>query len=181
MLSARAEAYAGKSWELSKPRQDYLSVSFSGVDAVNHFFGVASLENEEAGLRVDEVSVELAAALSATRYIGQARATHELLSQEHSGLAALMQNNSHPERSGDIYVAQAPYWFMFEKGAIAAMHGPPWSYDTHVPIIFAGKGIKGKKVDRRVHPVDVAPTLSALLGLVPPAGSEVAVLQEVLQ
>ena len=26
---------------------DYLSISFSGVDAVNHFFGPSSLENED--------------------------------------------------------------------------------------------------------------------------------------
>ncbi|MEH6586248.1 MAG: alkaline phosphatase family protein [Halioglobus sp.] len=252
---------------------DYLSISFSAVDAVNHFFGVASLENEDvvvqldrtlaqllryvdksvglentlivlsadhgmaempeymqelgypagrkyneqvldlanqlgqeyfgvesiaktffrpslyldrevitqAGLDIDEVSAELAAQLTAEKSIGLAAATHELLSREHSGLAGQMQRNSHPERSGDIYVAQAPYWFMFEKGAVAAMHGSPWAYDTHVPIIFAGKGIKGQKVTRRVHPVDVAPTLSALLGFSAPAGSEGEVLREVLQ
>ena len=32
---------------------DYLSVSFSSVDAVNHFFGPSSLENEEVVLRLD--------------------------------------------------------------------------------------------------------------------------------
>ena len=87
----------------------------------------------------------------------------------------------HPQRSGDIYIAQAPYWFMFEKGAVAAMHGSPWAYDTHVPIIFMVPGVAGQRVDRRVHPVDVAPTLSALLGLSAPASSEGRVLLEVTQ
>ena len=32
---------------------DYLSVSFSGVDAVNHFFGPSSLENEDTVLHLD--------------------------------------------------------------------------------------------------------------------------------
>ncbi len=32
---------------------DYLSVSFSGVDAVNHFFGPSSLENEDMVLQLD--------------------------------------------------------------------------------------------------------------------------------
>lgn len=32
---------------------DYLSVSFSGVDAVNHFFGPSSLENEDVVLQLD--------------------------------------------------------------------------------------------------------------------------------
>ena len=252
---------------------DYLSISFSAVDAVNHFFGVASLENEDvvvqldrtlaqllryvdktvgldhtlivlsadhgmaempeymqelgypagrkyndqvldlanqlgrehfdvkgiaktffrpslylnhsaikqAGLDINAVSTELATELSAAQSIGHAAATHELLSREHSGVAGQMQRNSHPQRSGDIYIAQAPYWFMFEKGPVAAMHGSPWAYDTHVPIIFSGKGIQGQTVTRRVHPIDVAPTLSALLGLSAPAGAEGEVLPEVLQ
>ena len=41
---------------------DYLSMSFSGVDAVNHFFGVASLENEEVVLAL--VMLELAVVLA---------------------------------------------------------------------------------------------------------------------
>lgn len=32
---------------------DYLSISFSGVDAVNHFFGPSSLENEEVIRQLD--------------------------------------------------------------------------------------------------------------------------------
>jgi predicted AlkP superfamily pyrophosphatase or phosphodiesterase len=250
---------------------DYLAVSFSAVDAVNHFFGPASLENEDVvlqldrtlagllrdidkqvglrhtlivlsadhgmaempeymtelgyeagrlftsdveamvntlgeqlfdvkgicktffrpslyldqeaitarGLDPDRVAIELAAALSRQTGIGMARASVELLAGEHSGVAAMMQRNTHPQRSGDIYVAQAPYWFMFDKGAIAAMHGSPWRYDTHVPIIFAGAGIVAREVFRRVHPVDVAPTLTSLLGLSPPAGSQGQILTEV--
>lgn len=251
---------------------DFLAVSFSGVDAVNHFFGVASLENEDqivqldrtlaeffqyvdkrvgldrtlivlsadhgmsempeymqelgfpaerlyneqllelasqlseqrygvegmvktffrpslylnhdvikaAGLDPEKVAIELAAELSTQQGISLAMATTQLLTGQYSGIAAQMQRNSHASRSGDIYVAQAPYWFMFEKGAIAAMHGSPWRYDTHVPVIFAGSGIKAQRVARRVHPVDVAPTLSAMLGLSAPAGSEGQVLSEVV-
>ena len=35
------------------PAIDFLSVSFSGVDAVNHFFGPASLENEDMVVQLD--------------------------------------------------------------------------------------------------------------------------------
>jgi arylsulfatase A-like enzyme len=58
------------------------------------------------------------------------------------------------------------------------MHGSPWSYDTHVPIIFAGAGIKAQKVQRLVHPVDVSPTIAALLGMTPPAKADGSVLIE---
>jgi arylsulfatase A-like enzyme len=68
---------------------------------------------------------------------------------------------------------------MFDRGAVAAMHGSPWAYDTHVPIMFAGPGIRPNRLDRLVHPVDVAPTLSALLGILPPAAAQGEVLGEV--
>lgn len=82
-------------------------------------------------------------------------------------------NNFHAKRSGDIYVVFEPNWFIndFDGLTVASTHGSPWNYDTHVPIVFAGAGIKSHTVDRRVRTVDVAPTLSALLGIKPPSGS----------
>jgi arylsulfatase A-like enzyme len=91
-----------------------------------------------------------------------------------------IRRNYHPSRSGDIYVVQYPYWFMFDKGPIAAMHGSPWRYDTHVPIIFAGPGVPPQKSHRLVHPADVAPTLAACLGMTPPSSANGTALIEVL-
>jgi arylsulfatase A-like enzyme len=76
---------------------------------------------------------------------------------------------------------QEPYWFNFDDGPVAAMHGSPWNYDTHVPLIFAGPGIPQRVVNRAVQPIDVAPTLSALLHMTPPASSQGEVLVEVLE
>ena len=90
-----------------------------------------------------------------------------------------IRNNIHPVRSGDIYVVQDPYWFNFDKGPVAGMHGSPWSYDTHVPVIFAGSGIESQVIYRAVQPADVAPTLAALLGMSPPASAQGTVLPEV--
>jgi len=51
---------------------------------------------------------------------------------------------------------------------LAAVHGSPWRYDTYVPILFAGYGIKPQTVSRRVHTVDVALTLATAIGTKPP-------------
>ncbi|MHC4302140.1 MAG: alkaline phosphatase family protein, partial [Planctomycetota bacterium] len=40
---------------------DYLSISFSGVDAVNHFFGPSSLENEDIVCQLDRTLADLLA------------------------------------------------------------------------------------------------------------------------
>ena len=96
-----------------------------------------------------------------------------------SRLLHQIRNNIHPVRSGDIYIVQDPYWFNFDKGPVAGMHGSPWNYDTHVPVIFSGIGISAKMIYRHVQPADIAPTLSALLGMSPPASAQGTVLPEV--
>jgi arylsulfatase A-like enzyme len=52
-------------------------------------------------------------------------------------------------------------------GALIAMHGQPSEDDTHVPIIFWGRGIKGGTYTTRMNTVDIGPTLAALLGVTP--------------
>jgi arylsulfatase A-like enzyme len=49
-----------------------------------------------------------------------------------------------------------------------------------VPIIFSGQGIDAQQVYRLVHPVDVAPTIAALLGMTAPAAAKGSPLVEVL-
>jgi predicted AlkP superfamily pyrophosphatase or phosphodiesterase len=85
--------------------------------------------------------------------------------------------------TGDFVTSRYYYadWFLFEKGPIKVMQGSPWRYDTHVPIVFAGPGIEARQVHRLVHPVDVAPTIAALLGMSPPASAQGSVLPEVSQ
>ena len=99
-----------------------------------------------------------------------------------TNLLRQIRRNFHPRRSGDIYLVQEPYWFLFSSDSVylAAMHGSPWRYDTFVPIIFAGADIAPQRVVRPVHPVDVAPTLSNYLGIKPPAGSVGNPLYEIL-
>ena len=85
-------------------------------------------------------------------------------------------------RSGDIYLVFAPHNFIndFDGLTVAATHGSPWNYDTHVPVIFAGHGIKGGRLSRRITPYDIAPTLSAYLRIGAPSGADGNVLHEVV-
>ena len=63
---------------------------------------------------------------------------------------------------------------------VAVTHGSPWRYDTFVPVIFAGFGLKPMRVYRRINTVDVATTLAACLGTKPPSGAAGEVLGEVV-
>jgi len=90
--------------------------------------------------------------------------------------------NFHPKRSGDVFIVFEPNRFIndMEGLTVASTHGSPWRYDTFVPIVFAGAGLRPTAVDRRVYTVDVAPTLSAFVGAKPPSGARGGLLVEVL-
>lgn len=81
--------------------------------------------------------------------------------------------NFHPDRSGDIYVVFEPHWFVadFDGLTVASAHGSPWAYDSHVPIIISGGGVKPGRVQRRVETVDVAATIAAKMRTKPPSGA----------
>lgn len=97
-------------------------------------------------------------------------------------LIRAIQNNYNAARSGNIYVVFNPGWFINDLDglSVTTVHGSPWRYDTFVPIIFAGNGIKPQIVSRRVHTVDVALTLATVIGTPPPSGAAGQVLLEVL-
>jgi predicted AlkP superfamily pyrophosphatase or phosphodiesterase len=91
--------------------------------------------------------------------------------------------NYNSKRSGDIYVVFNPGWFIndFDGLTVASTHGSPWRYDTFVPVIFVCPGVAAQRVFREIATVDVAPTLSAILGITYPSGSVGKRLVEVLQ
>lgn len=85
----------------------------------------------------------------------------------------------HPTRSGNVLVVQSPSWYL-DASQVTAMHGSPYAYDTYVPIMFAGAGIKAARIDRAVGPEDIAPTIAGILQIKPPSGSTGTPLVEVL-
>ncbi len=82
-----------------------------------------------------------------------------------------------PGRSGDVIATLEPYWIY---GATGTTHGSAYNYDTHVPLIFMGSGIKPGLYDDGVGTDDIAPTLATLLEIETPSGSIGRVLREML-
>jgi arylsulfatase A-like enzyme len=63
--------------------------------------------------------------------------------------------------------------------AAGTTHGSLYGYDTHVPVIFMGPGIRPGTYRSEITVNDVAPTLADLLGIETPSGSAGRVLGEV--
>ncbi|HTF64486.1 MAG TPA: hypothetical protein VK638_17525, partial [Edaphobacter sp.] len=81
-------------------------------------------------------------------------------------------------RSGDLEVVLEPYWI--RGGTSGATHGTPYNYDTHIPLIFMGPGVRPGRYYRSAALNDLAPTLSALLDVEIPSGSVGRVLDEII-
>jgi len=134
----------------------------------------------------ERAAIEQAVAEEATKLAGVSVAvsSRALLAGEvpDSPVMQSVLKSFNAARSGDVFVVFEPQWFIndFDGLIVAATHGSPWRYDTHVPIVFAGPGIAARHVDRKVLTVDLAPTLAALLGIDRPSGAAGAILVEVM-
>jgi predicted AlkP superfamily pyrophosphatase or phosphodiesterase len=86
-------------------------------------------------------------------------------------------NGFFPQRAADIYVVQYPY-FLYDK--TGTTHGLPFNYDTHVPVMFLGMGIRPGQYHQQIAVNDIAPTLATMLGIEIPSGAYGRVLDEIL-
>jgi len=81
----------------------------------------------------------------------------------------LYKNNVNAKRSGDIQIITQPGWFY--GSSTGTSHGTPYNYDTQVPFVLFGWGINKGETLRRTSVSDIAPTISALLHILPPSGN----------
>lgn len=89
-------------------------------------------------------------------------------------IARRVARSFHPQVSGDVVIVTDPFWM--PGGGTGTTHGSPYSYDTAVPVIFAGFGIRPGRYTERASTLDIAPTLSDILGTLHPSGSEGRIL-----
>jgi len=140
---------------------------------------------QDKGLDQGEVEQAVADELMSIKGVALAVSATALLENSlpdtYLNRAALRNFNA--KRSGDIHILFQPHYSIngFEGETVAASHGGPWRYDTFVPIIFAGHGLKPLDVHRPVETVDVARTLAAYIGTKPPSGASGKVLEEVVR
>jgi predicted AlkP superfamily pyrophosphatase or phosphodiesterase len=77
------------------------------------------------------------------------------------------QRSFHPDRSPDVVLLLRENHLVTDERT-GTSHGSPRDYDSLVPLIFWGTGIRAARHSEAVRTVDVAPTLASLLGLTMP-------------
>jgi hypothetical protein len=78
----------------------------------------------------------------------------------------------HPERSGDVLPILKPYYLLSPVLDPGTTHGTPHTYDTYVPLLVFGPGVRAGVRKERVTPQAVVPILAHSLGIRPPATAE---------
>jgi len=92
----------------------------------------------------------------------------------------MLNNGYHPKRSGDIQVIlKSNYIDAYSK--TGTTHGLWNPYDSHIPLLWFGWGIKPGRVLKETYMTDIAPTLSSLLRIQMPSGSVGKAIAEVIK
>jgi predicted AlkP superfamily pyrophosphatase or phosphodiesterase len=98
-------------------------------------------------------------------------------------LIATMANGFSPTMSGDILYALRPGYFeaVPSLAGRGTTHGSGWNYDTHVPVILYGQGVRPGEVVELTSIIDIVPTVCTIVGLALPDGSTGRAVQRAVQ
>ncbi len=134
----------------------------------------------EVGLQVDEVAEAAAKSLLARKDFLYAFTAADVRQRSlpPGKFEKQILNSYFPGRSGDVVAIPRPF-YMSDYAKTTHMTG--YNYDTTVPIIFCGPGVKKGVRAEPAQSVDIVSTMAFLAGVVPPSGAEGRVLHEMLE
>ena len=142
---------------------------------------------DEKKLSLPQIQQEAADFLLSRPEVALSLTAHDLKTQVYeNGIRKTIQNGYHVKRSGDLMTTYASGTILHPNPNIeiekvnGTVHGSGFSYDTHVPLLWIGKGIIQGESIRPVHPIDIAPSLSLMLNIALPSASQGVPLTEIL-
>lgn len=169
-IRARTTAATAK---LGLPASALMHVGEDGV-----WLDVAAAQAQ--GVKPEALRAAVAAELKSLDFVAETFTADQLGAQGGgSPYLERYRRSFHPARSPDVTLRFQEWTLAAAAGPGGTSHGSPYRYDTHVPLLFLGPGVRKGQLERPVGTVDVAPTLAELLQISPPAdidGSSLAPL-----
>jgi predicted AlkP superfamily pyrophosphatase or phosphodiesterase len=173
LLTTKAGAFLDETFAKGKERQPWVEKAMNNSIYLNR--GVL----KELGLESAKVEDALAQWLAKQPGV-QAAYTRGQLTRgplKDDRIGEMVRRSFDPERSGDVVVVTRPYHVIGEVLSekvdnYRTTHGSPHPYDTHVPLLVYGPGVRAGVRDERVTPLSVAAILARGLGVSPPEGAE---------
>lgn len=128
---------------------------------------------------LDDVQEEIAFELLNYDVIDKVYTGYQMWQNQYvRGIPYILQNGWHQKRSGDVLYVLKPGFISYPT--TGSTHGSPQIYDTHVPLLFFGNGIKKGETVSRTEIPDIAPTIASMLGIAFPNGTTGKPIVEVL-
>jgi predicted AlkP superfamily pyrophosphatase or phosphodiesterase len=164
--------------------RDYLNFTYGSADIIrnisNHQVFLDHRLIESLDLELREVQEQLAREILKYEGIDRVYTGYQMQFQNYtSGIPYLLQNGYNQKRSGDILYVPAPGFALY--GPTGSTHGSPHVYDTHVPLIMYGRGIRTGQTFKRTEIPDIVPTLAVLTGIAFPNGLSGQPITEALE
>lgn len=168
---------------MQKKFLEFVKYQYGTTDMIKHFSASQVFLDHKiiANLDMDlqKVQEEIAQELLDYEGVNETYTAYQLWQNEYSsGVPYLLQNGWNQKRSGDVLLVKQPGYVEYRP--TGSTHGSPLAYDTHVPLLLFGKGIKNGSTVNRTEIPDIAPTISALLGIAFPNGATGEPIAEVL-
>ncbi len=153
---------------------EFLKYKFGTIDIIKNFSNYQFFLDHDIVKNLDMQLVDvqniIAKELLGYEGIDRVYTGHQMWQNEYTeGIPYILQNGYNQKRSGDILLVLKPGVISYPK--TGSTHGSPQIYDTHVPLLFYGKGIKKGKTAVRTEIDDIAPTIATLLGIAYPNGT----------
>ncbi|WP_394750953.1 alkaline phosphatase PafA [Spongiimicrobium salis] len=170
--------------EMRKELEEFLKYTYGTTDIVKNFSNNQIFLDHKIihNLDLDVEKVQENIAKEFLRYKDVYRVyTAQQMWKNHytKGIPYVLQNGYHQKRSGDVLIVLNHGTSNYSR--TGSTHGTSQIYDTHVPLLFYGKGItQGSTVNRTEIP-DIAPTIASLLGIAFPNGTTGKPITEVLK
>jgi predicted AlkP superfamily pyrophosphatase or phosphodiesterase len=121
------------------------------------------------GMKTDSILDAVAARIRAVPGVGRVDRVADLPRADTASdpVARRWIHHLPPDAGVVLVVTLQPASVWDIPNAPIAMHGQPTDDDSHVPIVFWGRGVKRGIYRGRANTVDIAPTLGRLLGVTP--------------
>ena len=126
----------------------------------------------EKGLSIAEIQHDIATFLMQLRGVSHAVSAEAMRNTYFgSGYGRKIQNGFYPRRSGDVIINLMPGWIAEQEG-VRSSSGSMYLYDTEVPLIIYGGGVKAQRNDQKSDITSLAVTEARLLGISTPSAAE---------
>lgn len=170
--------------EITKDLNDYLKKQFGQSNLINAVMEHDVYINHPIidSLKLDEKNIQQ----SIVQYLLKKDIVLNVVDKHHAAEATIpakiremVVNGYNPQRSGDLQIIMKTG--VMDAGKVGMSHGVWNPYDSHIPLVFYGWGIKHGSLNRETYMTDISATIASLLHIQMPSGCIGKTITEVMK